>query len=344
MEQQKLQTNFFFLILIVASLLAFLILRPYIFTVFLAITFAVIFSPVHKKITAWIGNRKALAAFLTTLLVFVAVLLPVTFIGFQIFQESRSIYTYLTASSNTNDFFYTTVQTLQERINAILPNAKLNVAQGAQQIAQWMVQHLGSIFSQLFELIVNFFLFLLSLYYLLKDGESFKRHIIKLSPLDNTYDQHIFDKLAQAINSVIGGSLIIALIQGTLTGLGFYITGIPNAVLWGTIAALAALIPSIGTALVLTPGIFYLFFIGSLVPAIGLTIWGILAVGLIDNLLGPKIIAHGSQIHSFAILLSVLGGIKYFGLIGFIIGPFILTLLFALLNIYSSLVQRKAIE
>lgn len=345
MEQQRIQTQFFLLFFLLVGTLTFFIFEPYIYTLFLAITFAVIFSPIHKKIKKFSGNIDGIAAFLTTVLIFCTVLVPITFVAFQIFQESRQIYVYLTnnASSGT-DFFHSAISVAQERVTAVFPQAELNIAEFVRQVAQWLAQHLGALFSQLFEVIINFFIFLLALYYLLKDGEKFKKEIVRLSPLDNTYDQHIFDKLTQSINSVIGGSMIIATIQGTMTGVGFYLFGVPNAVLWGTVAAVAALIPSVGTGLVVTPAIIYLFFTGSLPMAIGLLIWGMIAVGLIDNMLGPKIIGKGAQIHSFIILLAVLGGIKFFGLVGFILGPFVITLLIALTNIYSSLMHRKQIQ
>jgi predicted PurR-regulated permease PerM len=105
---------------------------------------------------------------------------------------------------------------------------------------------------------------------------------------------------------------------------------------WGSIAAVAALIPGVGTALVVVPGVLYLFFTGSTGYAIGLLIWGLLAVGLIDNLLGPLVVNRGIKIHPFIILLSVLGGLTFFGLVGFILGPLIIAFLFALLEIYKN--------
>src|SRR6185295_6432156 len=122
-----------------------------------------------------------------------------------------------------------------------------------------------------------------------------------VSPLADNYDEKIFKKLKQAIRSVVVGSLVVGVIQGTLTGLGFFIFGVPNPALWGSIAVVAALIPGIGTSLVLIPGILYLFFVSTHLHALGLLIWGILAVGLIDNLLGPMLVNRGVHIHPFLI-------------------------------------------
>ena len=116
---------------------------------------------------------------------------------------------------------------------------------------------------------------------------------------------------------------------------GFWIFGVPNAILWGSFAAIAALIPGIGTALVLTPAILFLFARGEIFSAIGLLAWGVGVVGLIDNFLGPRLMGRGIELHPLIILLSVLGGIGFFGPIGFLLGPLIVSLFFALLDIYS---------
>jgi predicted PurR-regulated permease PerM len=146
--------------------------------------------------------------------------------------------------------------------------------------------------------------------------------------------------MEQAVYSIFAGSIIVALVQGILTGIGFTIFGVPNPALWGSIASVAALIPGVGTALVVVPGILYLFFTGSTGYAIGLLVWGILAVSLIDNFLGPILVNRGVKIHPFLILLSVLGGLIFFGPVGFLLGPIILAFLFALLDIYRSSVRK----
>ena len=154
---------------------------------------------------------------------------------------------------------------------------------------------------------------LFALFYLLRDGGKFKRALISLSPLIDSYDEKIIQKVKQAIKSVVAGSLVVSLAQGISTGLGFYIFGVPNPALWGSFAVVSALIPGFGTSLVLIPGILYLFIESTQIHAIGLLIWGALAVGLVDNVLGPMLVNRGVQIHPFIILLSVMGGLVFFG-------------------------------
>jgi predicted PurR-regulated permease PerM len=169
---------------------------------------------------------------------------------------------------------------------------------------------------------------------LLRDGQKLKAAVVSLSPLSDADNEFIARKLERAINSAVKGNILIALIQGVLTTAGFLIFGVPSALLWGSLAAIAALIPGIGTALVLAPAIVFLFLAGEMVSGIGLTLWGMTAVGLIDNFLGPKFVGRGVQLHPLIILLSVLGGVGFFGPIGFLLGPLIISLLFALIDIY----------
>jgi predicted PurR-regulated permease PerM len=171
---------------------------------------------------------------------------------------------------------------------------------------------------------------------LLRDGQRLRALAIVVSPFADTDDESILNKLHLAINSVFKGSLMIAIIQGFLTALGFVVFGIPNFVFWGTIAGICALIPTLGTSLVIIPGVLYLLLNGFSLQAFGLFIWGACAVGLIDNLLGPKLIGKNIAVHPLLVLFSVLGGISFFGPVGFILGPLFVTLFFALIEIYIS--------
>jgi predicted PurR-regulated permease PerM len=174
------------------------------------------------------------------------------------------------------------------------------------------------------------------MFYFMRDGAYIKRKFVSWSPLLDKYDEYITSTLKRAILSVFGGTVVVAVIQGILTGIGFLIFDIPAPAVWGAVAAIAAFIPGIGTSLVIVPGIIYLLIAGNTTYAIGLAIWGIVAVGLIDNILGPHLVNKGVHIHPFLILVSVLGGLSTFGPIGFILGPLVLALLFALLEVYRT--------
>lgn len=322
-----LQPRLYFLLatLIGTFVLSFFIFRPFLYALVLAMVFAVVFQPIHQKITGFVRGRQGLAAFATILIVVVFIFTPLVFLGIQLFKEAEQLYFSLANGGGKN------------AILNILNNLRgdFNIDQYLEQGLDWLIQRLGSVFSGVAKIMASSFIFLIALYYLLKDGQSLKARIIALSPLSDIDDEAISKKLGMAINSVIKGSLLIALIQGTMTMVGFTIFGVPNAVLWGSVAAIAALIPGIGTALVLIPAIAFLFLQGETFYGIGLIVWGMGGVGLIDNFLGPKLVGHGIHLHPLIILLSVFGGFVFFGPIGFLLGPLTATLFFALLDIYS---------
>jgi predicted PurR-regulated permease PerM len=189
-------------------------------------------------------------------------------------------------------------------------------------------------------LILKFFVALIALYYFIKDGRQFLDELIKLSPLEDSEDVAIVHRLDKVTHSLIRGTLVIAALQGLFVGLGFTLFGVPNPVLWGAIAAIGALIPMVGTGMVTAPAIIYLFLTGNVAAGIGLLAWSMLLVGLVDNIIGPKLIGNGARIHPLLVLLAVLGGIALFGISGFLLGPLLLGFLMALSEIYKVKVQE----
>ncbi|MBI3685201.1 AI-2E family transporter [Candidatus Azambacteria bacterium] len=229
----------------------------------------------------------------------------------------------------------TTVAYVQDKLRLIHANITLDLNQFLRQGLGWILNNAGAVFSGITQLVFGFLLSMLAFYYFLKDGKKLVSALAVLSPLRDVDDREIFGKLNKAVHSVVLGSLVVAVIQGMLVSIGFYVFGVPNGALWGAIAAVTALIPFIGTAIIVIPAILYLFFTGSIPSGLGLLAWGATAVGLIDNFLTPKLMERGIQIHPLLILFSVLGGLSFFGPIGFLLGPLALSFLFALLDIYK---------
>lgn len=342
MNRPKTELHFLLVLLVGAGALAFFILKPFLFALILALIFATVFAPLHERLLALVRGRGALAALLSILCVLVVIIVPLSFVGMQVFSESTQLYASLASGGATD---------LSLRVNAALEDFALlsglpitfsvDVDHYAQQWLQWLIQHLGPFFASLAKAAVSVFIFLIALYYLFKDGRTFKKAIVAFSPLEDTYDEAIFTKLSAAMNSVVRGSLAVALVQGVLTAVGFALFGVPNPALWGSVAAVAALVPGVGTALVILPAVLYLFFGGETSLAAGLLLWGALAVGLVDNFLGPTLAGRGMRIHPFLILLSILGGIGFFGPLGFLIGPLVISLLFVLLEIYAAISKKR---
>ncbi len=336
---------FFVSLLLAVAILAVLIFLPFLTPIVFAVSLAVIFGPVYR----WIlrnfckGKEKsAFAASVTLFLVVIVVLVPAFFIITKMYSEIQDIYYYLTEETGRSAVI-TLLNTVFDKGSSMIFNVypgfsfdSLNITDYLQQGVEWVFGHVDTLFTGIGRVLMGVFVTFFSLFYFLRDGKEFKKQIMILSPLVDTDDERIFQKLEQAIFSIVGGSLIVGIIQGILTGIGFALFGVPEPTVWGSIAAVAALIPGVGTSLVLVPGILYLFVTGSTTYAFGLLVWGLLAVGLIDNLLGPVLVNKGIKIHPFIILLSVLGGLAFFGVVGFILGPLVLAFLFALLEIYKT--------
>lgn len=343
--ESKTQHYFFLVLLVGVIVLTICIFYPYLTALLLALVFSVMFRPLHRwssKIFARGSESSSLSAFVTLFIVALLVITPLIFLAQRIYIESEHLYFSLTEEDHRAEII-TALNNFSASLSAktfnVLPAYSFdsfNITTYIQNFLEWSFANLDTIFSSVTKLAFQIFIMLFALFYLLRDGSKLKRDMIAVSPLADSYDEKIFAKLRQAIRSVVAGSLVVSIIQGVLTGLGFFIFGVPNPALWGSFAVVAALIPGIGTSLVLVPGILYLFFTSTGVHAFGLLAWGIVAVGLIDNYLGPHLINRGVQIHPFLILLSVIGGLAFFGPIGFIAGPLIVALLFALLEIYKS--------
>jgi len=345
-------SNYFFLaILSIAIVLTVLIFLPFLSPLILAMALAVIFNPLHRYILKTFFKEKEKSSFgalVTLIIIAVIVFVPIFLISLKSYSEVKDMYTVL-ANSTERSQVVEALNNASQSLSKVLFGVyepysfdSLNVVELLRGVSHWAFSNLNGIFTRVTKVLIEFFVMCLALFYFLRDGRELKRQLMALSPLGDVDDEHIFSKLQLAVRSIFAGSITVGIIQGILTGIGFAIFGVPNPVLWGIFASLAALIPGIGTALVIIPGIIYLYFIGSVGPAVGLIIWGVFAVGLIDNFLGPILINRGVKIHAFLILLSVLGGLTFFGPIGFVLGPLIIALLFALLELYKNSRKQSA--
>jgi len=260
---------------------------------------------------------------------------PIFLLGIMLFQEAKDLVVNLPKGGLITQYIEDHLSSVVDHINTIAPDAnlELNITTYIKDAAGWIASNFSSLFSGIVKGTINVFLMVVALFFFLKDGEKIKQAILDWSPLGDDYDQGILNKMAIAINSVVKGSLLITIIQGILAGAGFMIFGVPSPILWGFVVMIAALIPGIGTALIIIPNVIYLYFATGLFGALGLLIWGIALVGLVDNFLRPILIERGIKIHPLLILLSVFGGIGFFGPLGFFAGPIVLSFVFALVDV-----------
>lgn len=327
MEYQKPQFYFLLILLAITGAFSFFIFKPFLYALTLAAVCAVVFEPLYLKIKS---------AVLTTLIVLAVIFVPLLMLGVQVFKEATDAYSFLVAGGGT-DAILETVKAFAESARAVIPvpqGVSLDLTSYAAEWLKGIAQHLDEIFAGFIKVLISTLVFIGAVYCFLKNGDAIKKIMVSWSPLHDADDAAIFEKMGRAVRAVVIGKLLVALTQGALAGLGFWVAGIPNAALWGSVTAVAALIPGIGTALVMAPAIIFLVTNDQTFAAVGLAVWGVGVVGFIDNIVGPKLIGRGIPAHPFIILLSVVGGIGFFGPVGFILGPLMVTLLFILLDLH----------
>lgn len=329
-----LQSHFLVLVLLAAFAATLFILKPFFTPLMLAAVFAVVAHPIYLFIKRLFGRYDSLAAVTTLAIVAIFIIAPLSALGVQVLTEALDLYDALSVNYK-GGFAIALPAELISPLQAYFPvHESYDLSPYAKTALDWLLGHADTIISGVSRTLLGTFIFLIALYYLLRDGDRFTKVLVSLSPLADKDDELILWKLHAAVNSVLRGNLMVALIQGTLSGLGFWLFGVPNALLWGSVAAIAALVPAIGTALVIAPAVLFLFATGMVGSALGLAAWGLGAVGLVDNFLGPRLMGRGINMHPLLMLLSVLGGLMLFGPIGFLVGPLVVSLFLALLDIY----------
>jgi predicted PurR-regulated permease PerM len=331
MTTQRSQNISFAAIFLIALALTLYVLSPYIITIAVAATFAVIAWPVYMWFRQKLKGKKALSAILTVMLTLLVVALPLSLLIAQLAREATTLYETV---SNQDVFSLGLAETIEMQIQNFFPQLDINLDEYITQGLNFLAGSIGGIAASTLSTLAFMFIGIIAYYYMLKDGDQFLRAIIRVSPLADKDDRQVMGRLKLAIDSVIRGTFLVAILQGFASAIGLAIFGVPNPILWGTIAGICALIPSVGTAIILVPSILYLYFAGHPLAALGLGIWALTAVGLLDNFLGPVVIGRSTRIHPFLILFSVLGGVGVFGPAGLLVGPLILSLFLALLDIY----------
>jgi predicted PurR-regulated permease PerM len=348
-KEFKIQDYFFFAILAGALILSFFMFLPFFTPLFLAVVTAALFFPFHKKISGWIskGNTSSFLSSLVSLIVIVLiVLIPLTLVSVKISMEAKSVYDYYTSANTSIPVVDNLVGNIQKMVLKVMPGADVSAISAANfkeyitQLSGTIFSNIDSLFSSAAKIFFEFIVFIIALFYFLKDGASIKSHAVKISPLADAQDEEIVKRMKTAVNSVLKGTLLVAFIQGVIAFFGFLIFSLPNPTLWAVTAMFAALIPGIGTSLVLIPAIVYLFIKGYLIAAVGLLIWGALAVGMVDNFLAPRLIGKNAGIHPLVVLISAVGGVSLFGALGFIAGPLLVSFVMVLISVYKFSVEK----
>lgn len=330
--------RWFFLILATAILyLYWQILSPYIVVLITAGIAAVILTPLEKFIRSKVKNPKV-STVLVLFLVLVAIIGPLVAIGTIIGHQVNEIASQTVANPDWKlafDFRNLEIlnrlpESIRDQIMSQDPSVLIDAAFG------WIQANIGNIFSSGAEAVFKTFIFFVCLFFFLVDREKIYKEMLELSPLKDVVDRSIVTRMVETVRGVVFGALIVATLQSIVAAIGLTIFGVPGALIWASLIIISAQIPVLGNAIVMGPAVIYLFLTGHDAAAIGLMIWSLTAVGLIDNFLSPLIVGKRTRMHALLILLSILGGIEYFGPIGFILGPTLLAALLVVIELYKA--------
>jgi predicted PurR-regulated permease PerM len=335
-----------FLVLVIGVTVAFAwILWPFFGAVFWATVLAILFAPLYRRLTVAMHGRRTLAALATVLVILVIVILPTVLITGMLLQEGFSVYAriksgelnfaqYLQQAIGAlpawaigllERFGLTDFASLQERLSAGLMRSLQLV--GAQAV---------NVGTNTFEFIVNFFIMLYLLFFLLRDGGDLMRRVRGAMPLQEDLQRNLSGKFITVVRATVKGNIVIALIQGALGGLIFWILGINAAVFWGVVMAFLSLLPAVGTAIVWVPVSIYFLVTGAIWQGVVLIAFGVLVIGLVDNVLRPILVGKDTKMPDYVVLISTLGGLAIFGLNGFVIGPLIAAMFIAVWDVVAT--------
>lgn len=338
MQTKNVEKYFFFGLLLVTFLFTFLIFQPFWVVLVLGVSFSIVLAPIYE----WFNKMrlpKSISSFLTVLLFTIILCGPLLGIGLLVFNQSQDVFNSVVSNGSTEPF----INSIGNSINKLLPTGiSFDIHARISDFVYFLSGNISNIFSTTVSAFFSFVLMLLIIFYVLKDGERWRKALVVISPLDDKDDNKIINRLEKAINSVMKGYLLIALAQGSLMGFGLWLFNVPNPALWGVVAAVCSLLPTIGTAMVSIPAIIFLLITGSTVSAIGLSLWAFMLVGLIDNMLTPIIVGKETNISPLLVLFSVLGGIAFLGPVGVLIGPLSVSLLYTLISIYRNEFKNNA--
>ena len=335
----------FALLLILLSLAVALILWPFFGAVFWAGVLALLFSPVYQFLLKRWRGRRVLAALATLSLVLVMVILPLTLVAASLVQEVGNLYQRVkTGEVDFVRYFQQVVAALPSWVTGLLDRSGLADLAGLQARLSAAVAERGQavatrvlgIGSDTVDFIVAFFVAMYVLFFLLLDGPRIVRNIRRAIPLQPEHKQRLLTQLAAVIRATVKGNVLVAIVQGTLGGLAFWVLGVHAPVLWGVVMAFLSLLPAIGAALIWAPVALYLLATGALWKGIALIAFGILVIGLIDNVLRPILVGKETRLPDYVVLVSTLGGLAIFGLNGFVLGPVIVAMFIVAFDILAT--------
>lgn len=340
-KEHPLEFRSFLLFLAFVSLLFFSILMPFLGAIFWAVALAIVFAPLQNYFVKHI-KWKNFATLCTLVCCALIVVLPFLFIISSVIAECMKMYAALSSGSTNLTQYIEEIQKAYPFIQDILKELNFEPGLITQKISEYALKISGYIATQTVHIgqgtisfIVQVCIMLYIAFYMMRDSNSLIIKLHKALPLGHKREQLLFAKFSEVTRATIKGSLVVAIVQGTIGGLVFYFLGVSSALLWGVVMTLFSLIPIVGASIVWLPVCVYFFAVGETMNAIILLFFGAVVIGLMDNILRPVLVGRDTKLPDYVILLSTLGGFSIFGMNGFVVGPLAATLFLASWEIFT---------
>jgi predicted PurR-regulated permease PerM len=343
-----LETRSFVLLMVIVTLAFGVILRPFWGAVFWGVIISILFAPLQRLLVRRLRSR-TWAALASLAIILLIVTPPLVLIVVTLVQEGSGIYQRIASGElNFGRYFQQIVAALPAWFTQLMDRFGIGnfadieqrltaaVAQASQLIA---TQVLG-VGQNTLEFVIGFFIALYLAYFLLRDGAALAVRVKAAIPLDELHKQALSRKFATVIRATVKGNIVIALIQGALGGIAFWFLDVSGAFLWAVLMAFLSLLPAVGAGLIWGPVALYLLITGSVAQGVGLIAYGVLVIGMVDNVLRPILVGQDTRMPDYVVLISTVGGLAVFGINGFIIGPVIAAMFIAVWDIYVS--ERSA--
>ncbi len=335
--------------LAVILVLAFWVFRPFILVASVAACVALLLVPAQRRLTRLLRGRAGTASMLIVLVTTLVILVPVLTSLFLLTRQAALFLQWVTTQpvvgpDELQTFWEDLPQrypALQEWITYVQAQVTPVLSGGIAQLAKGANALLQGVLSRVTRAAVDLGLFLLILFFLLRDGGRLKEELRPVSPFSETQEAQIFEHLERTILGALQAVVVVPVAQGILAGIGFMIFGVPSPLLWGTAVILAATVPLVGSPLAWVPAVVYLLVQGQVGPGLGLLVYCTVIVSGSDNVVKPLLLRGAARIHPLLGFLSIVGGVLAFGVFGFLIGPVILSLVLSAIRIYRLDILRS---
>ncbi len=330
----KVENYFEAFIIILLMFFFFLLIKPFILALLFAVTLVFLTRKPYLFLVKKIKNENVSANILL-LLILLILTLPIYIIGSSLISQSSALISTSTSifemESLENCSFEKVCPTIEK--NIVFFNSQ--IASMKTKIKDFIVESIGSIFNSVAIFFLNLFIFAMAYFFIQKDGDKFASYIRRIIPMKNEYKDALFLRFRDVSLAVFLDNILVAIMQGILLALGFWMFGLSSPLFWGIVASFFALFPMVGTAIVWVPVAAYIFFTGDYLKLIGFVLYCAIIVGTSDNVVRPLLLHKKIHVHPFVILLGILGGIELFGFLGIFLGPILISLLIAVLQLYK---------